>query len=390
MTQRRKKWIFNVLRMLICITALWLATRAVTLDDHVYLVGSDEPLVGTVVTTEDHLTIILAGGKEQVLGPGDTGRNHARIVYGLKTVWRQSSRELLLLGLLVVMPVPVLQGARLNVLLRSNGIRLGLWTNIKLLFAGNFANFVVPIGSTAGDVVKGYWITLHTDEKTTAVTTMVLDRIVGLLGLVLVVGAISTLSPRDSVLAPFRFYTLGIVAVGALGAVAYFSSRLWLRRVPDALLERVPAMELIRQVDQTTRTLAGRPRIWLLALAITLVLQGICVVSCIIVAAAIGLDVRLGNMVDFYAFFSTGCMIQALPGPPQGLGTVELAYSLFFAAFGSPAQIMCMALGNRVIAFAAALPGLLIWVMGAHRPQGVAAPLGKHVSVGTGAKPATA
>ena len=63
--------------------------------------------------------------------------------------------------------------------------------------------------------------------------------------------------------------------------------------------------------------------------------------------------------------FATGAVVQALPGPPQGLGTVELAYRYLFAAYGSVAQIVCLALGIRLMTLLCALPGVLVLLTGA-------------------------
>jgi uncharacterized membrane protein YbhN (UPF0104 family) len=84
---------------------------------------------------------------------------------------------------------------------------------------------------------------------------------------------------------------------------------------------------------------------------------------------ALGLDAHAGNVLAYYAYFYTGAVIQALPGPPQGLGTVELAYRYFLAPFGSPSQIVCVAFLARIVVLVVALPGLLVTMTGSYRPR---------------------
>jgi hypothetical protein len=87
------------------------------------------------------------------------------------------------------------------------------------------------------------------------------------------------------------------------------------------------------------------------------------------VAVAVGLDRAAEHVFEFLAYFYSGVVIQALPGPPQGLGTVELAYRFFFAPFGSPSQILCMAFAIRVVVLLISLPGLIVTATGSYRPK---------------------
>ena len=105
------------------------------------------------------------------------------------------------------------------------------------------------------------------------------------------------------------------------------------------------------------------------AVFVTVVLQVMAMTAYFFVAAALRLDTQLGNMLEYYAYFYTGTVIQALPGPPQGLGTVELAYRYFFAPFGSVSQIVCMAFMIRLMVLTCALPGLLVTLTGSYKPR---------------------
>ena len=69
--------------------------------------------------------------------------------------------------------------ARFVWLLRAQGIYIGYWEGIKLTYAGNFFNFVM-VGTTGGDLFKAFYVAQHTRYKLEAVTTIFLDRVVGL------------------------------------------------------------------------------------------------------------------------------------------------------------------------------------------------------------------
>jgi hypothetical protein len=377
MTPRAKRRIWNVTRLAICALALWIVSWGVTLDDRVVLAGGSEALSGTIVETDRGIDVQMRDGTIRRLPPDEIARDAQGaplIEYGLRSAWGRSDRVYLLLALVVFLPVTFILAVRTRLLLMVQDIRIGVWESVKLSFAGNFLNFAAPLGSTGGDVFKAYYFSLHTTHKTEAVTTVFIDRVIGMLGLVLVVAGAAVLSPSNSPLAKFRWYSLGILATAAVGAAVYLAP-VWRRvlRSAPALLERLPMSDHLRRIDRTARALARRPLTIVAAFALTVVLQAIAVASYCLVALALGLHNTLTDLaehyIEFYAYFATGSIVQALPGPPQGLGTVELAFKYFFAPYGSASQIVCMALAIRVVTLAASLPGLLVTLTGAYRPR---------------------
>jgi uncharacterized membrane protein YbhN (UPF0104 family) len=279
----------------------------------------------------------------------------------------------LLLAVLVHFPVVFPLALRFRWLLAAQDITVGYWECVKLSFAGNFLNFATPFGSNAGDVFKAYFASLHTEQKTEAVTTVILDRFIGLGSLLFVVAAITTFSPTGGRLAVLRPYMLGMIGIGAVVAFIYLSPVLRRRWGAGRWLSRLPMVHHLKRVDKAARTLVGRRGTLVSAVLLTIGLQAMALAAYFIVAIALDLDAHAGNMLEYFAYFYTGTVVQALPGPPQGLGTVELTYRYFFAAFGSPSQIVCMALAIRVVVLICALPGLLVTLTGSYRPKEAAA-----------------
>jgi hypothetical protein len=78
---------------------------------------------------------------------------------------------------------------RWQIILRVQNIHLSLWRATELFFIGHFFNSFM-LGSTGGDVVKAYYAAQETHhKKAEAVMTVILDRLVGLLGLFAVAAA---------------------------------------------------------------------------------------------------------------------------------------------------------------------------------------------------------
>lgn len=94
---------------------------------------------------------------------------------------------------------------RWHSLLQGQGISIPLFSTVKINFIGLFFNTFLP-SSVGGDVVKGYYVaSFLSGKRTEAVTTVVLDRVLGLttLSSLAIVGAILSLSFIQSHLALF-------------------------------------------------------------------------------------------------------------------------------------------------------------------------------------------
>lgn len=366
-----RKRLFDVIRLGICAIALWLVVRGVTLNDHVGLIVGGE-LIGEIVSDGDPIEIRLSDGVVRQVPRTDIAQDAdgaSRVSFGLKSAWRNSRKGLLLLAVCIYFPVLFPQALRFRWMLAVQDISLGYWDCVKLSAAGNFLNFTTPLGSNAGDVFKAYFVSLHTDRKTEAVATVILDRLIGLGSLLFVVAGITVLSPQGSRLAVLRPYMLGLIALGVVAGALYFLltwHRWW---AGSALLSRVPMFDQLKRMDRATRTLAGHMPTLIAAVLITIALQALALLAYFVVAVSLGLDAHAGNVLEYFAYFYTGVLVQALPGPPQGLGTVELTYRYFFAPFGSASQIVCMAFAIRIMVLICALPGLLVTATGAYRPR---------------------
>ena len=374
MTRRARRWLFHLVRVAICVAALWFVARGVTWHDRVELTDGRE-LIGLASwrNGDDHV-VLGNGGEPRSVPIADVARTDAgepKITQGLLSTWNGASKTLLLLAVLIHAPIVLMQAVRFRWLIGAQGIDLGFVECLKMALAGNFLNFAAPLGSNAGDVFKAYFASLHTpDRKTEAVATVILDRVIGLGSLVLVVAGITCMGPDTGRLGALRPYMLTMAALGGAGVAVYLSP--WTRRLFEgAWLARRPGLRHVRRLDLAARTLASRRGVVLSAVGITVALQVVAMLAYFTVAAAMGLRAGADNMLELFAYFYTGTVVQALPGPPQGLGTVELAYRYFFSAFGSPSQIVSMALAIRVVVLVCALPGLLVTLTGAYRPRDI-------------------
>ncbi len=366
-----KKTILHIVRIAICVAAIGFVARGVTWSDRVELLdGSD--LVGMADSVGDEIRVTPSVGDERTLNRAEIATDadgSPRITYGVRSTWTRTHKPLLLAAVLVQLPVVLPLAARFRVLLRVQSIKLSLGECLKMAFAGNFLNFATPLGSNAGDVFKAYFVSLHTpDRKTEAVATVVLDRAIGLGTLIAIATLITYMSPNDSVIASLRPYMLTMLGIGVAIVLVYVSP--WGQGVIAGMERRTkhPVLLQLHRLDRAARTLLAHKPTIVVAILLTILLQLQALTGYFLVALALSFDAGLAQVGEFFASFYVGAVVQALPGPPQGLGTVELAYRYFFAAFAGPSQIVCMALMIRLINLLCAMPGLWVTMTGSYRP----------------------
>lgn len=370
-----RRRLMSALRVGVCIAALIFVLRGVSLDDTV-TTRDGVAHRGQVVRSSDDVVLRTGDASEIVIRSADLARDDAgepQIDYGLRTTWRRSDKAMLFIALLVQIPVAVLLGVRLQMLLRNQQIHVGWWNCVRLSYAGNFLNFAAPLGSNAGDLFKAYFISLHTDRRAQAMTTILLDRLLGLGTLVAVVAAITVCSPADNRLARFRGSVLVVLAIGVIGAALYQSRRVRNLLPGGERLRSLPGFHHAQAVDEAVLALLRSRLTMARAILVTLAVQAAAIGSYVFVIKALGFDVRPGNVLEFFTYFYIGAVVQSLPGPPQGLGTVELAYRFLFAEYAGASEIVCMSFLIRVVVLLSALPGAWVTMTGSYKPRETAA-----------------
>lgn len=153
-------------------------------------------------------------------------------------------------GVLCVGILLLIQTVRWHVLLSIQGIRLGWWRTLRLNMIGAFFNLFL-LGSTGGDVVKIFYLLRETpNKKSSAFLSVVVDRVIGTLGLALVALVVSI--SRINLLYSHEDtrHLLGIL-IAILGSViatiiiAFTIERLgWIERLPKWMPLRKHIVEL--------------------------------------------------------------------------------------------------------------------------------------------------
>jgi len=267
-----------------------------------------------------------------------------RVELGILTVIRTANRLFLLLALVLLFLGSLLATLRWHLLLRADNLASSFRRTFDLTFIGLFFNNLMP-GLTGGDVVKAVYIARdHPRQKTEAILTVLLDRILGLTGLALVAGLTIPLYP--SAFAAVAPWIYGVLLVEAAFCCVFFSRRIRRAIRLDALLGRLPLSGLVKKIDQAAFLYRFRARLvaWNLIMSMgvhLLIISGIGM-------SGLGMELDV-PFLSYYAIVPITLIVMALPIAPSGWGVGEMAVIYFWGTQGvSSGQAFALALIYRM------------------------------------------
>jgi glycosyltransferase 2 family protein len=265
-------------------------------------------------------------------------------------------------------------------LLRVHQVRISVFQAAKLTFLGFFYNNVMP-GGVGGDLLKGWYITQHSDRdrRLEAAVTVFVDRIVGLMGMILLALFASCFAGPEMAYngIQIRWIVWIIFAGMTLVLVIFLSHRIRKVLFVGKLLQKLSFFHRLKQVDEAMQLYRKHLPTICLSVLLTWLVQSLTIVSVWILTRSLGL-----NQVQF-----TQCLIimpivwligAAIP-VPGGLGIIENSVKYLFAVVISAANpeeaqgyAAALALLNRVLLlYVCSLPGALVPLFGGHLPKAV-------------------
>jgi len=244
----------------------------------------------------------------------------------------------LLTSLLLVGVALWLGVLRWRLVLEAQGLDLSLMRAFRISMVAQFFNSFL-LGSTGGDLIKAYYaarVTHH--RKTEAVTTVFVDRLIGLWAMLLFAGLmmmpnLSLLMHHGELAAPAVVILAMLVALTLVLGVAFWGgvtkrfpgARHWLRRLPKGeLLER--SLDSCRQFGKEKAFLAK-------AVALSLVLNVIWVLQISVLGNGLDLDIPFTALLVIVPIIFC---ISALPITPNGLGVREQLFVRMLAVIAVP------------------------------------------------------
>jgi hypothetical protein len=253
---------------------------------------------------------------------------HPRVEPGVLSLVYLADPTLLWLAVLIFPGVFLLTAYRWHELLKALDIHMGQARVFVLNMVGCFYNSFMP-GSTGGDVLKAYYASRQTAHKTHAVMSVVVDRAIGLLALVILGGTMaawrvfSAESQSDPATVACRRVALGSAAIiaGVMFTLAVLGrSELRKRLGLEWVLSKLPMQKHVQHAVEVMRIYRSRPGLVLWALVVTFPVHITVVASAMLAGRAFNLPIPMG-----YYFVAVPVIVLAgaIPISPQGAGVME-------------------------------------------------------------------
>ena len=221
----------------------------------------------------------------------------------------------------------ILAGIRWQILLRVQGIHITWWRLYGLVLVGLFFSLFIP-GGTGGDIIKGYYLLKEAPvgRKTSAALSVVMDRLLGLLGVAILMIAVTIVRwdwlTKDPLTANCVYTGFGVIgscmlAMAVAGLISGF-------RLVHALPEKLPGRGFLATLSGAY---AVYGRAWLptaAAVLISVLAHAAHYTTFWCASKAIELSgPRKPTALELYSALPIIETVAALPITPGGLGTRE-------------------------------------------------------------------
>lgn len=261
---------------------------------------------------------------------------------------------------------------RWRIVLRTLGICLPFRKISSLVLVGAFFNSFLP-GATGGDLVKAYYAAREVrTDRTTAVASVFLERLIGMPALLLFAGSLMLLKLDLFLSDPFARFALAFVGLLAFLTVAGLSVVLarhifeqW--RLFRMLETRTAIGPTLRKAYDAMFVLRRNPGAVARAFLLSIALQAAVIASGFCYARGIGEDVAAA---DFFPLFSSTLIISAIPVTPGGLGIRETATVFLLQSAGiGPANALLLSLLFYISTVMIGIPGGIVFMSGSWRQK---------------------
>ncbi len=224
---------------------------------------------------------------------------------------------------------------RWSLLIKAQGFPVPMARLGALYLVGHFFNTFLP-GATGGDLVKAYYAARESPErKTEAVTTVFIDRMIGLLGLIVLTVLVTALRIRFFLNVPRMKWALAVNIALLLGtaatAVVLFRRHIFEEGSPLSRLGRGRFGGVMRKAYDAIRFCVTHRALVSSTLLISIVNHLVLILCAYMIG--LGLNIKL-SLFDYLAIFPVVNTISALPFTPSGFGTRENAAVFFLGALG--------------------------------------------------------
>jgi glycosyltransferase 2 family protein len=274
---------------------------------------------------------------------------HPRVQVGLRHLLTSARHGYLVLSLAIFPLTFIITSFRWHELLKALDVRLALRRTFELNLVGAFYNTFM-LGSVGGDVLKMYYTAKQTHHRTRAVMSVAVDRIIGLLALIILGGTMAAYSavrlgiPQTDGVA---IGSLALILATAVGLVLFYNPLLHRLSGLDWLLGRLPMKDRIGRAVEAMRLYGKRPRLAVAALVVSFPVHVVVICSAFFAGVAFGLHIPWPY---YWTVVPVAVLAGSIPISPQGAGVMEYFAIWLLAPIGvGVAEAVVLTMSIRLV-----------------------------------------
>jgi len=294
---------------------------------------------------------------------------HPRVQEGVRHLLASAQRWYLCAAIFIFPLTFIITAFRWHELLKAVGIVLPASRTFILNMVGAFYNTFMP-GSTGGDVLKAYYVAKQTHHRTRAVMSVVVDRMIGLLALIILGGAMAAFASWHWQIRQTRGVAAfsGVIILGtAAGLLVFYDLRLRKLSGLDWIIRRLPMQARVEKAIEAMQLYGQRPGLAAAALVASFPVHAIVVMSAYFAGCAFSLHIP---WYFYWTVVPVSVLAGSIPISPQGAGVMEYFAILLLTPLGcTVAEAVVLTMSIRLVQVLWNLTGgILVLRGGYHAP----------------------
>ncbi|MCD6460079.1 flippase-like domain-containing protein [bacterium] len=238
------------------------------------------------------------------------------------------------LGLITFASAFFLGSLRWRILLKAQKHdEISIWRLLRLTLIGLFFNNFL-LGTNGGDIIKAVYLAkTSSHKKTSVVTTIFMDRLVGFLSFLTLSTAMVLLNYKNPDLRILLKVMLICYLMIFMFCILFLSKKITKKFLPLALINKwQKASRILRDIYNSIYAYKLRKRFLISAFCVSLCAQLFLVLAIYILG--ISLEITVAKFADYLTLVPIIQTLSALPISLSGLGLTEGLYVYFFNLVG--------------------------------------------------------
>jgi len=282
----------------------------------------------------------------------------SKVGKALEIIWQGLRWEWFLLAIGVYVAALAIISWRLQLVLRTQGVRVKFLQAFYLCFIGCFFGLFFP-SALGGDVAKAYYAYQYSGKKLGSLTGVILDRLLGFMTLVVIALVVLLVHSKNVVANPVIersvFGGLGLLAF----VVLFFGSRRF-AKVFQFFSHLIPSArwrEELGNFYHAVRECMNHKGTILSSLAISVAAQFFFFTNAYLLGRSLGMEIALWS---FFLLMPLVAFVSMAPSL-SGLGVREAGFVFFFKSFIPAEQAFALSILYDLIFYGASFAAGLIF-----------------------------